>query len=146
MTEMMLREPTANDAAFVLSTWLNSCRNTKLVNGVPNSLYFSHYGEVIRHILNKSTTVVACSTEDDDLLFGFSVFEMTPTRQVVHYIYVKELYRSLGIGQRLAEVALLGSPGMKVEFSHTSKSGRKFARHYAGARYNPFLLLKGVQE
>lgn len=52
---------------------------------------------VIDHILKKATTTVACLKEDKDVLLGYSVTR----NETVDWIYIKKLWRELGIAKEL---------------------------------------------
>lgn len=47
--------------------------------------------------MNRSSASIACSPEDPDVIVGYLVYEP----KTIHYVYVKEAFRKLGICRRL---------------------------------------------
>jgi GNAT superfamily N-acetyltransferase len=46
-------------------------------------------------------TVVACDDQDQSLIMGWLCFELYHDTPVLHYLYVKAIYRNMGVAKEL---------------------------------------------
>lgn len=99
MTTVVIRpfQPTV-DSGFIYSTW-------------PKSMYYGSYYDIplakkrwfkicfehIKEILQVAKVYVACKSDDQDFILGYSVVNGTG----LEFVYVKEAYRIQGIGRIL---------------------------------------------
>ena len=129
MINIILRAQMPNDFPFIHRSWLKSFHP----KAVLWKIYSSYHSKVIKRILEKATVVIAVNPKDDDQIFGFICYEP----DVLHYCYVKEVFRNQQIGQRLLEVAFGQSED--VMSSHFTKS---LSRLEKGREiyYNPYLI------
>lgn len=101
LTEVTYRPfKSSTDDGFVFSYWLNNLRySNSFFDAIPHDIYFSNYSKIISTIINRPQTTVriACLKEDEDVIVGFSAFD----ERALHYVYVKDAWRSLGIGHAL---------------------------------------------
>jgi GNAT superfamily N-acetyltransferase len=65
---------------------------------MPKQLYFESAGAVAERILERSVCIVLCSEEDTAQIIGYVVFGSGP---VLHYVYVKQPFRRMGLGRHL---------------------------------------------
>lgn len=134
--EYVVRNANPKDINFIFSTWMESFRyGSTPIKTTPKSIYFSRYQTVLDHILGKDEvhTVVACSPEEPDVILGYLVYE---TPNIVHYSFVKEVFRNIGVAKSLLEH--LG-PSYKT-FTHRTDMLEKYMRNKPEWRYDPFLL------
>lgn len=108
MKEILYRAAKGSDWPFVMKTWRKSSlrikglRNTRFANALEQT--------VLDHVQAGALLVVACPDDEIDSILGFACFYQEPFRLL--FIYAKELYRDLGIGQDLLALALDGrDPG-----------------------------------
>lgn len=128
-----LRAPTKDDESFIYSSWLQSFRSAPLVYGVPNTIYFKRFHDVLENLFKASSTriTIACSPDDPEQIFGYSVYSDLPL-PVLHWVYVKHPFRGFGIARDLCSRV---SPKL-----HTTKA-RESSLVKASA-YDPFILLQ----
>lgn len=104
-----VREKTNKDEPFIYSSWLHSYRPSKANNGMNKSVYFPYQTGIIEKILARPNVKVniACSCDDDTHLLGYLVSEMSDPndRFIVHYLYVKQAYRRMGLATSLLSQA-----------------------------------------
>jgi hypothetical protein len=93
--------------------------------------FFKMYQQILQHILGKATTsvTVACDDQDPDVILGYLVREDS----VVHWVHVKDGWRSQGIARSLVG----GAPVLVC--THLTAPGRAIANKKKIA-FNPFLL------
>lgn len=97
---IIIRPGAAGDINFIFATWLNGLRYGSDFYGlVDKASYFKNYHEVIKNIIERPTAsiLVACLTDDNDTIIGYSISEPT----ILHWVFTKPVWRKLGIGKDL---------------------------------------------
>lgn len=131
-----LRQATPSDLNFIYNSWLKSYRNSPWAANVPSAVYFKIHHDLIEALIQRSSCVVACDSEDPDQILGFAIVEQRRDLKIAHYVYVKQPYRRIGVA-----TTLLGVFG-DIDFSsHFTRSADKLARN-VGAVFNPYLATK----
>ena len=94
------------DEPFIYSSWLKSFRKSKVNTGLGGQAYHNKQSQRITQILERDNTrvIVACDTEDDDLILGYCVFEIKTSEAILHYVYVKESFRRMQIASALVKM------------------------------------------
>ncbi len=113
MADIIIRNARQQDMDRVVRQWLTSFRNSPWAGPIPNNLYFSVYSETIRQLLTRGAKVlVACNADKPDHLVGFVCTEHTPRDNILHYVFIRPMYRENGIASLLLETAGIpkGSP------------------------------------
>lgn len=102
-----LRPAQKSDVPWITSAWGKSARHSPMFKGISNTVFYHHYQKMMEHVLPRAAVVVYCWDDpdipDDRSNIGFIVYEKTPTSLLVHFVYVKDLYRKRGFAQRLYE-------------------------------------------
>lgn len=133
----------SSDIAFIYSTWLNATKyDSDIGKNIRKSVFFEHYRLVIDHILSKETTnvLVACKPDEPSVIFGYLVSEP----ETIHFCFVKESFRNLGIARSLYESAFSDSGEGAVSTTHETQFAEEIIRKHFD--YNPFLLYQFYQE
>jgi len=127
-----IRDFHPNDTNFIYDTWLNSLRYGNQVFGLIDTVrYYEVYRAIITHILKDAQVKVACLKEDDQIILGYSV---TDKDSKVHWVYVKELWRKLGIAKDLL-------PKTIKTITHLTVVGQAiWKKSYKEAIFDPFIL------
>jgi GNAT superfamily N-acetyltransferase len=95
-----IRQAKGNDLNFIYSTWLRSYKHdSPVTKQIKRDLFFKEHQRLIDKIFMRPNINIymACKDDDEDLVFGYIVYEP----KTIHFIYVKESFRKLGIGKRL---------------------------------------------
>lgn len=126
-SKWVLRPPKASDIAFIYSTWLkNLYFGNSWFRSIERKVYFDKYKLVLDRVLQRSTVLVCCLTDDPDVVLGYVVYEPG----ILHWIYVKKGFRRLGIGKLLLP--------QDVEWiTHLTKTGRDLRR--PEWKFDPFV-------
>jgi hypothetical protein len=129
------------DEAFVLSTWMKSYREAGAVRSVPTPIYNIGQRHRIVGILKdiESFVLVASDIDTPELIYGYMVCRAP---NVIHYLYVKQAYRQMGVAK-----ALLNQLNWKEPIFYTHKgadiwveSKLKSDDKLLNLIHNPFLL------
>lgn len=107
---VVLRPGTDHDDNFIYSSWLKSYR--KLAGPVPHRWYYKIYQALLDRLYKRpaTQTTVACFRTRPEQIFGYIVHEKHEEQPYVHYVYVKESFRGMGIGKALLADATRGKP------------------------------------
>lgn len=128
-----IRPSTKEDVSFVMDSWLRSFRKSPYSGVVPRNLYVQVYSECIRQLLARGARLmVACNPEAPEQILGFICYE---SPGVLHYVYVKELYRDSGIAKSLVAYAGLDRKTMRYTF-------RTFGSRWLGGVHQPEIARK----
>ena len=131
-----LRDVEARDIDFIVSSWTKSYRQSFFATKMSNEVYFTEHKKVIAARFADSRAVIACTGDDIDQILGYIVFQ----GHVLHYLYVKQPFRRLGIGSALIQDAM-GAQTVPIVITHITQG---FCKTYKGPfTYNPYLILKG---
>ena len=96
-----LRPATAKDVSFIFNSWLKSYRSSNFARNIANEVFFAEHHKVIEELVKTEQVTVACSTTDENELYGYIVAGYTQEIFTLHYIYVKHSFRSMGVGTML---------------------------------------------
>lgn len=116
-TDFVIRSSKGSDLPFIYSTWLESYRyDSNFGKSHRNTIFFEDYRKVVDLILLNSETLVAASSEEPDIIYGYLVKEK---HNVLHYIFVKGPFRRWGVGSALFTKAF---PEESLPVSYTHKT------------------------
>ena len=126
------------DKAFIFNSWLKSFRNGFMVKNVDNTIYFLNHHKIVDSCTTKGTTIICCDAQDSRIIYGYICFEHIEGQFVLHYIYIKEVYRKLGLGKMLLEKTghdfnILGC------YTHQTPVALKHEANY-NLVYHPYLI------
>lgn len=131
---MKIAAPTADELKLVYDAWGQSYRKSPWAGTVPNHLWDQVSRETARSILDRGALVLVAVTPiaDHEELFpavrrvmGFVVCE--PSSSVLHFLYVKEMYRGSGVGKALLAAATADfSPNQEPTYTHRTRASSGF--------------------
>lgn len=122
-----IRDLKAADLPFIYSTWLRSLYYGNPFFGmIEKDVFFGKYKLVLYSLVSDSNVQVCCDAQDEDTILGYSVH--TPER--LHWVYVKEPWRRLGIAKTLV-------PSTINSCSHFTQVSKKLTPSYW--TFDPFL-------
>ena len=128
---LAIRAAVPGDEGFVTANWLKVHRATGDWPRLMSSRrYFEGHARAIQELIARSRTLVACNVELPDQAFGYVVH----AGRWLHWVFVKDQWRRLGIGTRL----LLRLPPFELVATHWTRAAERCLRRRA--RYNPFAL------
>lgn len=101
LEQVRLRPATEADVPFIFNSWLRCYRNSPNMRGCENPVFFQQHHILIEGLCRRSSILVACSAANVSVIYGYVVVETIENNMVVHFAYVKEIYRKLGLGAHL---------------------------------------------
>lgn len=148
-SHLLIRPGRPEDANFLFNSWLKSYRRSWFAQRIPNDVFYAQQHLVIEDILNRPLTRVSVITPagDPDTICGYAVTEAidgaASKAAIVHYVYVKETFRKLGLATRLLQAAGVGADAQIVFLSHITSHFAPLAEK-RGYVYNPFVLYRAL--
>ena len=148
--ELLIRplELGGRETGFVLDSWSRAVardpiwrvevgRRGVARTPIPPSLSLYYHDIILKKILTNCSLLVACDTEDTDVIWGYVAFDQVDP--VLHFVYVKGAFRRMGIGTRLLNEArlMLDEP---VIVSHRTEGLFK-AWPNVKWRWNPYRMM-----
>ena len=117
----------AIDKQLVLDSWLQSFRASPYAGCIPNNRYFEIYGQAISELLERGSSIlVAVNPADSTQILGWLCVEQTSkAEQIVHFVYVKDVFRKLGICKSLFQEAGI-NPRSRFYYTYRTKQARYF--------------------
>jgi GNAT superfamily N-acetyltransferase len=103
---MQLRPATQTDFNFIANSYLKSYRDAPGNQYLINQLYYDTFSQRLNYMIETGTVTVACSDEDAEQILGYLISGETHGKPIAHYVYVKRLFRQLGIAKALLEAAI----------------------------------------
>jgi hypothetical protein len=137
MPHALLRDATEADVSFIFNSWLKSYLGSTATKGIPGPVYFDAHHKVIEALLVKCKVTVLCDAKDNSQIFGYLVYEVVDEVPVVHYAYIKHVYRKLGLLKMLLSDAKLGKE-TSLFYSHNTDVAYKISKNTKWI-YNPYL-------
>jgi GNAT superfamily N-acetyltransferase len=132
-----------------MDAWIESFRESHAAGPIPMAMYRRFYREVLTWILEREgcQVLVACNSEDENQVFGFLVHETgnldRRTRRpvpVIHYLFIKQPYRRLGVASELLRAAKI-DPRHPFLFTFKTATGTDVIRKKKlGANWSPLLV------
>ena len=98
---ILYRQVLEEDKPFLFNSWLKSFRQGTLAANVDNSIYYTNHHKLVEKILSKSKTIICCNSDDPSIIYGYVTYQIVDGQFVLHYLYIKNIYRKLGLGRKL---------------------------------------------
>jgi hypothetical protein len=135
---LVRRYDATTDEAFIYATWLRNYKSSSyFAKRIRHAVFFSGHKKVIEFILAKpqTTTLIAHPKDDPNTMLGYLVCEMVE-KPTVHFTFVKEAFRKMGILRRLMEAAEIADP--TFTFTHWTFPVDELIGKYPDLVYNPY--------
>lgn len=106
---LVFRPVAPDELSFVLDSWLKSYRGSPWAGVLRNNRYFEETRGTIEDLLARGAKLNACVVEETQRIVGFICNESKDLQACIHYVYVKDPYRRLGVAKELVRQATEGS-------------------------------------
>ncbi len=127
-----LRQYQPTDKNLVYATFLKSLYyGNTYYRSIDQDAYFAGYGKVLNFLTTKSGVDIriACLHDEPDVIVGYAIVEYG----MLHYVYVKTVWRNQGIAKLLLQGLELNSCTHLTTISKDVKILSKL-------KFNPFLI------
>lgn len=135
-----IRPATDQDVAFILNSWLKSYReHGPIAQHVSNTIYFASHHKILQKVIKRATTLVAVNENDDSQIYGYAVGERIEGHFVIHFVYVKQGFRKMGIATSLYNMFEHDRSSVGI-FTHHTRMAEKMYMKY-NLVYHPYVIL-----
>lgn len=136
--EVRYRRGNDKDINFILHSWMTSFRMSPFAKHMDPDTYYQFQELKIKELLSRNPNIlIACNPEHDYQIYGYVVYEFDP--DILHYVYVKSIYRKTGIAGDL--IKILDLPAKTYNFTHYTTHFQPIHTKYKDSLiYNPYLL------
>lgn len=145
MIPILIRPARLSDTPFILASWLNHYKNhSYFAKRISGKIFYPAHEKVVKHILAKpgATMLLAVDPARDDgpeVLLGFMIYEACEfERPVIHFVYVKQDFRRMGIAASL--IIRSDIDITKTVFTHWTYDVDMIIRDHEGMTYNPYKI------
>lgn len=107
---------------FLLDSWTRSYQRSPWAGVVPNHRYPEMMREMIAGLLGRGMVVLVAAEPESGRIMGYVAYEVKGAEQttaVLHFIYVKDPYRKLGLARALRAKV----PGVRF-VTHRTRASR----------------------
>lgn len=149
MADVSIRNATPQDGGFIADSWLRSYSSAYHVKKVPAEVYWRRHRDVIADLVSRSVVRVACDPADPWTIWGWVCGEVQGGTIVLHYVYVKDVFRGYDIGTILVRELTGGRSVDNLLWTHDTKQTSWFLKGLVDAGvlhedtetiYNPYLM------
>jgi len=100
--EVVFRPATGSDTSFIFDSWLRSWRTSPAAGTIRNDMYYPTQRATIEGLIGRGAQLeVAALAADPEKILGWACSEQVGPNAVIHYVYTKDAYLTLGIGEAL---------------------------------------------
>lgn len=140
---IQLRPANQEDVPFIFSSWLKSYKYAPWCRNLTNTVYYAEHHKVIERLLKTNDVIIACNPEDPSQIYGFVCAGTVDGIFCLHYMYVKQSFRGLGIGKTLLN-AFQHDPSTAAVYTHHTRIAEKQAAKYNFV-YHPYILINNQE-
>lgn len=138
-SQVQIRNAIEADVPFIFNSWLKSYKGSNACKSISAPIYYQFHHKTIETLLQKCSVKVVCSAADENQVYGYIVYELLETVPVLHYAYVKHLYRNMGLLSMMLYESGLGLENGGFN-THESPSFNKICQvKKLKFIYNPYL-------
>lgn len=129
-----LRGYQPEDKNFIFDSYLRNYYSSMTGYKPESSVFFPGQQRLLEKLIENDNAVfvIACSSDEPDIIFGWSLFSMDKT---LHYVFVKEAYRRMGLSSKMLRHVLKEKTDLVV--SHWNKDCAILRRKFKLV-YNPY--------
>lgn len=136
--EIGIRHNRADDEGVILGPWRSQIKGLPPFFRMPKTEFDDHMSDVVEATLDRCGATMATHPDHDDQVFGWVCGEMIDDKQVLHFAYVRGVFRNHGIGGYLLRLAF---PKLKQEplyFTHMTRAMKHYEKKW-NTVYQPYL-------
>jgi len=143
-----VRPAGANDVKFITNSWLESYRDAPFPRNCPNSIYYHYQHKLLEQLIPRSYTLVAVNPSETDQILGWICAEHVAETLIVHYVYIKGVFRKQGVASALLNtvVSAIGGEPKSYEYTHKTSYARRVPKVRDSWAYNPYLMFMSLPE
>lgn len=137
VTRVVHRTITRRDIPFITNSFLKSyetyvcSRYTprgKRFTSVDRRVYYDWHHRILEAIIPSSTVIVGSDKDDPDRIYGYGIARFDTPDLILHYIYVRDGWRGVGIGTSILQAFLERFSPRAIVSTHWTVQGHDFIK------------------
>lgn len=132
-----------DDVNFIFHSWIETAKEySSIGRNMRKSIFIKECRHLIQKILNRADGLMAFNAEDPTQIFGYLIYENDSDKiPLLHFIYVKGLFRNMGIARKLMESADI-HPKTSFFYTQLTTYTDEFLKDFESKyNYDPYLVL-----
>lgn len=138
---MILRPFREGDRDYIVrSVIMSYLSGSKYAQKIHKDAYMRAHSSNINNLIDHASVIVMADPDQEDLVYGFAIFENLPFADVLHYFYMRKDFRKKGLASQLL-ASIKKSP--KLAYSHLTedfKPGR-LKNMWEKCLFDPHLMI-----
>ncbi len=136
-----IRDGVPEDVSFIFSSWLKSYRGGggMLQRHVDNTIYFTEQHKLVERLLKRCVVKIATDPADPATIYGYIVYEHLDGILTMHYGYVKQTFRAMGVLRQLLKSFDHDWNGAGL-YTHSTIIAARLSLKY-NLVYHPYILV-----
>lgn len=138
-----IREMTKDDVSFVIRSILENFRNNaKFFSSIDKDSYYRNHNAKLVKALRASDCLLIVDVKDPDIIIGFVVYKHNQSSLWLHYIYIRNDFRKIGLAKKLLEIVSAEPKEVCVLSHKTDKFNPAALRKYGFSKivHSPYIL------
>jgi GNAT superfamily N-acetyltransferase len=129
-----------DDDGVIYNPWCHQIRKSPPFDGWEPEAFAEHKRSVIEPLVERCKPVFACDPEHEDHVYGWVCSEVAEEKQILHFVYVKGVFRNNGIGTALMKFAFpgFGKNERPLYYTHQTRAIRHLNAKWRTI-WNPYL-------
>jgi ribosomal protein S18 acetylase RimI-like enzyme len=140
LDQLCLRPAQNSDASFIFNSWLRSHETSPFARFIPKKVYYEFQKDIVQKILDQSLVLIAAANDDSDHILGYLVYSITDEKLYVHYSYVKQVYRQMGIATSMFKRLFDGLGDDQIAIATHATTYYPYLSRKFKMIYNPYLI------
>jgi GNAT superfamily N-acetyltransferase len=134
-----IRSISDSDVSFVFNSWLRSFKGSPKYKHVENTIFYQNHHKIVQQCILRSQVLLACDENDLSQILGYIVADRIDDILTVHYVYVKQAFRGLGIASMLLKEVGYDKKIATI-YTHATEFGLKLCRN-TNFVFHPYIVL-----
>lgn len=122
----------------ILFSFLHGSKECQRIN---KDSYMQAHNITVNKLLDSCDCLVICDPVDEDLIYGFVIYENLKHYDILHYIYVRKDFRHLGLVKEMIDAI---KKVKNLALSHLTDDFRpaRLKKYWDKVIYDPYLRIK----
>lgn len=142
---IMIRTAMPEEHNFIYNSFIKSGYRSRTMEIIPREIYTLNQHDIITHLLARCEVIVAHQYDAPENLFGYLIYQKVDGVFVIHYAYVKQTFRNLGVFSSLLKAAKYYHTMTAGFYTHSTKAMQHIEQKF-NLIYNPYLLINPKYE
>lgn len=109
------------------------------VRKINKDSYLTAHNRTVNGLLDKCKCTVVCDGEDEDLIYGFIIYQKLNDWDVIHYVYIRKDFRGRGIADKLIFDSRSDNKQLAISHKTDEITPARLKKYWSKVIYDPYL-------